>query len=62
MTEKPSPLKNNPQQPAPVEEAKVNKAIPPQIPVQKEGENGGQSGPEPTRFGDWEKGGRCTDF
>lgn len=25
-------------------------------------EHGGQSGPEPTRFGDWEKGGRCTDF
>ena len=25
-------------------------------------ETGGQSGPEPTRFGDWEKGGRCTDF
>ncbi len=25
-------------------------------------EIGGQKGPEPTRFGDWEKGGRCTDF
>ena len=25
-------------------------------------EIGGQSGPEPTRFGDWEKNGRCTDF
>ena len=25
-------------------------------------ETGGQKGPEPTRFGDWEKGGRCTDF
>jgi len=25
-------------------------------------EQGGQSGPEPTRYGDWEKGGRCTDF
>lgn len=25
-------------------------------------EIGGQSGPEPTRYGDWEKGGRCTDF
>ena len=25
-------------------------------------EIGGQAGPEPTRYGDWEKGGRCTDF
>ena len=28
----------------------------------KEKEFGGQDGPEPTRYGDWEKGGRCTDF
>ncbi len=26
------------------------------------GEVGGPSGPEPTRYGDWEKGGRCYDF
>eukprot|EP00246_Nothoceros_aenigmaticus_P008392 TRINITY_DN2303_c0_g1_i1.p1 TRINITY_DN2303_c0_g1~~TRINITY_DN2303_c0_g1_i1.p1 ORF type:complete len:111 (-),score=26.88 TRINITY_DN2303_c0_g1_i1:733-1065(-) len=26
------------------------------------GEIGGPKGLEPTRFGDWEKGGRCTDF
>jgi hypothetical protein len=25
-------------------------------------EIGGPQGPEPTRFGDWERGGRCTDF
>ena len=25
-------------------------------------EIGGQKGPEPTRYGDWEKDGRCTDF
>ena len=25
-------------------------------------EIGGQTGPEPTRFGDWEKNGRCSDF
>ena len=25
-------------------------------------EIGGREGPEPTRFGDWEKGGRCIDF
>ncbi len=25
-------------------------------------EYGGQKGPDPTRYGDWEKAGRCTDF
>ncbi len=25
-------------------------------------EIGGQKVPEPTRYGDWEKNGRCTDF
>jgi hypothetical protein len=25
-------------------------------------EIGGPEGPEPTRFGDWEKSGRCIDF
>lgn len=25
-------------------------------------EIGGRKGPEPTRYGDWEKGGRCIDF
>ena len=25
-------------------------------------EIGGRDGPDPTRFGDWEKGGRCIDF
>lgn len=25
-------------------------------------EFGGRDGPEPTRFGDWEKNGRCIDF
>jgi len=29
-------------------------ALPPEI--------GGPKGPEPTRYGDWEKNGRCTDF
>lgn len=26
------------------------------------GETGGPKGPEPTRFGDWERNGRCVDF
>ena len=25
-------------------------------------EHGGREGPEPTRYGDWEKNGRCIDF
>jgi hypothetical protein len=25
-------------------------------------EIGGPKGPEPTRYGDWEKNGRCIDF
>ncbi|CAK0756302.1 DUF1674 domain-containing protein [uncultured Gammaproteobacteria bacterium] len=29
---------------------------------QKPGEMGGPTGPEPTRFGDWEFKGRCSDF
>jgi hypothetical protein len=35
-------------------------AIEPSRPQPKE--IGGRDGPEPTRFGDWEKGGRCIDF
>lgn len=30
------------------------------IPMPKE--IGGPKGPEPTRYGDWEQKGRCTDF
>ena len=26
------------------------------------GESGGPKGPEPTRYGDWERNGRCIDF
>lgn len=28
----------------------------------KPAETGGPAGPEPTRYGDWERGGRCIDF
>lgn len=33
-----------------------------QSPPQKPIELGGPAGPEPTRFGDWERKGRCIDF
>ena len=28
----------------------------------REKEMGGRAGPDPTRYGDWEKAGRCIDF
>lgn len=39
-------------------------AAAPQIDLPEESpeEHGGQAGLEPTRYGDWEKKGRCTDF
>jgi len=39
-------------------------AIAPQkdLPASRPSESGGQAGLEPTRYGDWEKKGRCTDF
>jgi len=37
-------------------------AKPGEQPAQKPVEIGGPAGPEPTRYGDWERNGRCTDF
>jgi hypothetical protein len=37
-------------------------AASPHLIEQPTGETGGPKGPEPTRYGDWEKGGRCFDF
>ncbi|HEX2529804.1 MAG TPA: DUF1674 domain-containing protein [Geminicoccus sp.] len=49
--------------PAPAEKLVQPEQLPPAVgPVQPEGEQGGPKGPEPTRFGDWEKNGRCFDF
>ena len=31
-------------------------------PAEKVPEIGGPAGPEPTRYGDWERKGRCIDF
>jgi hypothetical protein len=30
--------------------------------VERRAEIGGPKGPEPTRYGDWERAGRCVDF
>ena len=35
---------------------------PGETPPAKPREVGGPAGPEPTRFGDWERAGRCIDF
>ena len=37
-------------------------ATPGGTPPAKPREVGGPTGPEPTRFGDWERAGRCIDF
>jgi hypothetical protein len=45
--------------------APVAAAAPPPAPAvspTRPREVGGRAGPEPTRFGDWEKNGRCIDF
>ncbi|MDG2270626.1 MAG: DUF1674 domain-containing protein [Alphaproteobacteria bacterium] len=34
----------------------------PKADANKPGEVGGPKGPEPTRYGDWERDGRCVDF
>jgi hypothetical protein len=46
------------------EEAKKPEAVAPTPPAKKPmpKETGGPKGPEPTRYGDWEQKGRCTDF
>lgn len=51
-SKKPQVPETTPSAPATVEPA-----------IRKEpGEVGGRDGPEPTRYGDWEKNGRCIDF
>jgi hypothetical protein len=47
--------------PAAVEPAATRPACQPPRPTLPR-EIGGREGPEPTRFGDWEKAGRCIDF
>ncbi len=51
----PSPTATIPDPPARETVAQPARAQPPK-------EIGGPKGPEPTRYGDWEKNGRCIDF
>ena len=45
---------NDPSVAKPTAEPKEQKLWPKEI--------GGPKGPEPTRYGDWERNGRCSDF
>jgi len=58
--------RNNPQSPPATAPAIANERppMPPadKAPKETAREIGGPKGPEPTRYGDWEVGGRCTDF
>jgi hypothetical protein len=48
---------------AAVEDTRVDDRVPPRTPSDAAPlEEGGPAGPEPTRFGDWERKGRCIDF
>ena len=44
----------------PRNDSKKTEPKPAKEPAQRE--IGGPRGPEPTRYGDWEKAGRCIDF
>ena len=53
-----SETKNDPA--APADPSHAAEAQDSKLPKPKE--IGGPKGPEPTRFGDWERNGRCIDF
>lgn len=55
-----SPKKNSPTPPCVPSDPETMPAE--VVPVERPREIGGPSGPEPTRFGDWERKGRCVDF
>jgi hypothetical protein len=57
MTQDPNPDASNTPEPA-IVPLSPKESVKPKMPK----EIGGPKGPEPTRYGDWEVGGRCTDF
>jgi len=46
----------------PDDSKKNDKPAAAESPAEQPVEIGGPKGPEPTRYGDWEKAGRCSDF
>lgn len=59
MTDDPKPQEKPQDNPKPVEPLPLNVPLPPDVQAT---EVGGRNGPEPTRYGDWEKGGIAVDF
>ncbi len=55
-SKEPAPAAATPAQPAEPDKARKSGA------AGKPKETGGPSGPEPTRYGDWERKGICVDF
>jgi hypothetical protein len=53
MTKDAKPAATRPEPARPAQDKPRRKPVP---------ETDGPSGPEPTRYGDWERGGRCVDF
>jgi hypothetical protein len=49
-------------QTAPCTEPDADRTDPSRTPEPLPPEFGGRDGPDPTRYGDWEKNGRCIDF
>ena len=56
----PAPLGLSPEAAALKPKSPANPGTP--APAGNVDEIGGPKGPEPTRFGDWERKGRCSDF
>ena len=55
-------MKNNKKHKDTVDESQRQKSPAHEKPIERVKEIGGPKGPEPTRYGDWEKRGRCIDF
>ena len=45
-----------------IDENEIASSVTSKLVDKKPFEEGGPKGLEPTRYGDWEKGGRCSDF
>ena len=55
------PIIGEGERPAEAGELQEQPATPAPVPAAPT-EIGGRAGPDPTRYGDWEKNGRCIDF
>jgi len=62
MSEEKPPRNNLPTHKEDEEESQEDEELEPEYINPVTGERGGRKGHEPTRYGDWEKGGRCVDF